>query len=344
MEQVNGILIIHQGALGDFILSLPALRTFRHHYPNAAIEIWGYPEILRLVEGSIYADRIYSIERERIAPLFTPDTPIPARLIERFRSFDLICIFGGEQQTSFVHNLQKIGAKKVYRIDPFPPSGAPTHVIDHQASQLVTAGLHGPLSTPALFPSQEAHQRAASLLEEREIDGTALLVALHPGSGSSAKVWSPRNCAELSRYLLNNDRVHLIVPFGPADEEHAEDYSNRISSDRILPATNLPLTELAALLKRCMLYVGNDSGVTHMAAAVGTPVIALFGPTDPRVWGPRGKGVHTLYRGVACSPCSREQMKGCLHRKCLESIRVEEVYRSVSKMMHEAVPLSFDSV
>ena len=103
---------------------------------------------------------------------------------------------------------------------------------------------------------------------------------------------APGNFAQLSTYLLGNDRVHLIVPIGPADKEHAEDYCHRISSDRMLPVTNLSLTELAALLKRCMVCVGNDSGVTHMAAAVGTPVVALFGPTDPRVWGPRGNRVH----------------------------------------------------
>lgn len=334
MEQVNGILIIHQGALGDFILSLPALRAFRHHYPGSSIEIWGYPEILRLVERSVYADRVYSIERERIASLFTPDTPVPASLTERFRSFDLICIFGGERQRPFVYNLKKIGAKKVFRIDPFPPDGSPAHVIDHQASQLSHLGLQAPLSIPELFPPEEAHQRASSFLEERKIDATALLVALHPGSGSNAKVWSIRNSAQLSRYLLNNDRVHLIVPIGPADKEHAEDYCNRISSDRILPVTNLPLTELAALLKRCGIYLGNDSGVTHMAAAVGTPVVTLFGPTDPRVWGPRGKDVRTVYRGVTCSPCSREEMKGCVHRKCLESIGVEEVYRMAREVIH----------
>jgi len=334
MEQVKRILIIHQGALGDFILSLPALSAFRHHYPDSSIEIWGYTEILRLVDKSIYADTISSIDRERIASLFAPDTPVPSSIIERFRSFDLMCIFGGERQTTFVHNLKRIGVKKVYRIDPFPPDGSHTHVIDHQASQLSSLELKVPLSTPTLLPPEEDGKHIASFLEQRKIDKKALVVALHPGSGSRAKVWPPGNFAQLSTYLLGNDRVHLIVPIGPADKEHAEDYCNRISSDRMLPVTNLSLTELAALLKRCMVCVGNDSGVTHMAAAVGTPVIAFFGPTDPRVWGPRGKRVHTVYRGVACSPCSREEMNGCLHKKCLESITAEDVYLMVRKIIH----------
>jgi ADP-heptose:LPS heptosyltransferase len=334
MEQVKRILIIHQGALGDFILSLPAIRAFRHHYPDTTIEIWGYPEILRLVDRSVYADMIYSIDRERIASLFTPDIPAPASVLERFRSFDLMCLFGGERQTTFVDNLRRSGVKKVYRIDPFPPDGSNTHVIDHQTSQLSTLGLKVPLSTPTLFPPEDDGKRVASFLEQRGIDREALVVALHPGSGSKAKVWSPGNFAQLSTYLLEDDQVHLIVPIGPADKEHAEGYCNLIASDRMLPVTNLPLTELAALLKRCMVYVGNDSGVTHMAAAVGTPVVALFGPTDPKVWGPRGKHVHTVYRGVSCSPCSREEMNGCLHKNCLESITVEEVYRLVRKIIH----------
>ena len=336
MEQVKRILIIHQGALGDFILSLPAISAFRHHYPDTTIEIWGYPEILRLVDRSVYADTIYSIDRERIASLFTQDPLVPASVLERFRSFDLICLFGGEKQTTFVDNLKRSGVKNVYRIEPFPPAGSNTHVIDHQASQLSPLGLKAPLSTPTLFTPEDDGKRFASFLEHRKIDREALLVALHPGSGSRAKVWPPGNFAQLSRYLLDNDRVHLIVPVGPADKEHAEGYCALISSDRIIPVTNLTLTELAALLKRCMVYVGNDSGVTHMAAAVGTPVVALFGPTDPGVWGPRGRRVRTVYRGVSCSPCSREEMHGCLHRKCLDSITVEEVYRSVRTLFQDA--------
>ncbi len=233
-----------------------------------------------------------------------------------------------------MHNLKRIGVKKVYRIDPFPPDGSNTHVIHHQTSQLAHLGLYVPLSTPTLFTTEDDGKHIASFLEQRKIDRNALVVALHPGSGSRAKVWSPGNFAQLSTYLLDNDRVHLIVPIGPADKEHEEAYCALISSDRIMPVTNLTLTELAALLKRCTVYVGNDSGVTHMAAAVGTPVVALFGPTNPEVWGPRGRRVHTVYRGVECSPCSREEMNGCLHRKCLESITVEEVYRSVRKMIY----------
>lgn len=335
MEQVKRILIIHQGALGDFILSLPAISAFRYHSPDTFIEIWGHLEILRLVDTSLYADTVYSIERERIAPFFTQDTLVPPRVIERFSSFDLILIFGGEKQTTFVHNLKKRGVRNVHRIDPFPPHGSNTHIIDHQASQLFLLGVKVPLKTPTLFPREADGKRMASFLEQRKLDKETHVVALHPGSGSRAKVWSPENFAQLSKHLLKDERIQLLVPIGPADKEHAADYCNIIASDRIIPVRNLSLGELAAILKKCRVYIGNDSGVTHMAAAVGTPVVALFGPTDPQVWGPRGKRVCIECRGVSCSPCSREEMNVCSHTKCLKSITVEDVYRSVKKMISD---------
>ena len=119
--------------------------------------------------------------------------------------------------------------------------------------------------------------------------------------------------------------------FSPADEEMVREYFSLIRLDTITPLTNLSLNELAAVLRKCDLYVGNDSGVTHLAAAVGIPVVALFGPTDPRVWGPRGDKVLTVYKGLECSPCSREKMRGCKNQRCMEEISVEEVYRRIKE-------------
>ena len=122
------------------------------------------------------------------------------------------------------------------------------------------------------------------------------------------------------------------MPLGPADEEVTQEYFSLIDSDAISTFNNLPLNQLAAVLKKCSLYLGSDSGITHLAAAVGTPVVALFGPTDPRVWSPRGDNVSIVYKAPECSPCSREGMRGCIHTKCLEGITVEEVYGKIKNM------------
>jgi ADP-heptose:LPS heptosyltransferase len=93
-----------------------------------------------------------------------------------------------------------------------------------------------------------------------------------------------------------------------------------------------PLEDLAALLGRCVGYVGGDSGVTHLAAAVGTPVVAVFGPTDPAVWAPRGPHVAIVRHRVPCQPCTWEAMWACSHRACLADLTVDAVVDAAARL------------
>ena len=131
--------------------------------------------------------------------------------------------------------------------------------------------------------------------------------------------------------------VRFLCPSAPSARSYIKTHSNGISSPSSIPLDNLPLDELAAILKQCDLYVGNDSGITHLAAAVGTPVVALFGPTDHQVWAPRGKSVSILHGKTDCAPCSREKMQVCPEQRCMETITVEEVYGKVAKMLQEMI-------
>jgi len=109
-------------------------------------------------------------------------------------------------------------------------------------------------------------------------------------------------------------------------EELRKDTSELCSEElHFISARNLNLAQVAALLCRADLYLGNDSGITHLAAAVGAPTVALFGPSDPRRWAPRGPTVRLLSLDVACSPCDLDVMKSCPHRKCLTEFLPEKV-------------------
>ena len=336
MKQVERILIMHQGAIGDFILSLPAIGTFRFHYPRASITIWGHPEILRLVDKSSYADDISSLEQPGLALFYTEQGFESSPLAERFTSFDIIAVFGGKQQSTFVANLKKTGVGNVYHIFTFPPPEAKTHVIEFQSTQLSALGLPLKTTVPELLLRDEADRNTTRFFKQRGLDKHTLTVALHPGSGSTKKTWNVRSFAALAEKLRSNHGAQIIVPVGPADTTVSEDYVKSMPSPGSIPLHNIPLDELAAILKQCALYVGNDSGITHLASAVGTPVVALFGPTDPGVWGPRGKRVSILYGKTDCSPCSRERMHGCMQQRCLEELSVEEVYRKVKEIMKDA--------
>ncbi|MDX1779302.1 MAG: hypothetical protein R3339_10510, partial [Thermodesulfobacteriota bacterium] len=151
MKQVERILIMHQGAIGDFILSLPAIGAFRFHYPRASIAIWGHPEILRLISSSSYADETSSLEKPGMSSFYADQGFESTPLAERFTFFDIICVFGGKQQSTLVANLKKTGVKKVHHIFPFPPPGVKTHVIEFQASQLSALGLPLKTTVPELL-------------------------------------------------------------------------------------------------------------------------------------------------------------------------------------------------
>lgn len=326
------ILIIHQGALGDFIVSLPAIRSVRETHPDSSIEIWGYPHILTLVEKRYYADRIASIHQEGLALLYSHRLTAPPALTERLRHFDLIVLFGGEAHNIFLANLHRQGITCTCRISSFPQEGGNTHVIDHQLEQISRLGMHRACAVPVLFPSEEDCSRAAAFFRDRHIDPAAFTVALHIGSGGLKKVWPPAHFAALTDTLVTRRGARVLVLVGPADEEGEREYRHHVSSLGISVLSNLPLRELAAILKRCTVYAGNDSGITHLAAAAGTPFVAIFGPTNPKVWGPRGKQIITLRGRAECAPCSREEMQSCGAQKCLEGITVEEVYNAIAEI------------
>ena len=325
------ILIIHQGALGDFIVSLPAIAAVRRSHPGSSVEIWGYPDILRLVEGRFYADAIDSINQEGMSRLYSEQASAPEALVARIRRFDPVILFGGDLQGTFADNLRKHGIRDVYRISSFPKEDGITHVIDHQLSQLSEMGIPAAGGVPELFPSREDEQHARHFFDTHVIEPDDFTVAMHIGSGSRKKVWPPDRFARLAETLVTRRGVRVVVLTGPADAELAREYRERTSSGSGLMLNCHPLPELAAILKRCSVFVGNDSGITHLAAAAGVPVVSLFGPTDPRVWGPRGNDVTILGGGASCSPCSREKMQNCAHQRCMEEISVEEVYEAVVK-------------
>jgi ADP-heptose:LPS heptosyltransferase len=140
----------------------------------------------------------------------------------------------------------------------------------------------------------------------------ALVVA--PGSGARAKNWPAVNFAAVARWWRARTRGEVIVLVGPVEEERG---GIGTLADSFITARNLSLAQVAALLSRADLYLGNDSGVTHLAAASGAPTAAIFGPSDPQCWAPRGAKVVLLRLGVACSPCTFTIMKECPHRECL---------------------------
>jgi ADP-heptose:LPS heptosyltransferase len=315
------ILVIRAGAIGDLIMTLPVLRALRRRFPGAYIEVTGHPHSLALIAGQREIDAVSSINRREVARLYVPNGPIPDALKRTFGAFDLIVAYVADTEGTLIGNLRRTGAKRVISWPPFPSRC--THEVDHLLDALRTLGIASSENVPELVPTPLDRAFAAHFWSTHNLRPHIPVLALHPGSGSSSKCWPPERFARIADWAIESLSAAVLLIAGPADEEARHQTLSRMKGTPVL-ATDWTLPRLAALLGRCTAFLGNDSGITHLAAAVGTPTVALFGPTDPRIWGPRGGHVAILHHETPCSPCDDRHRRRCFHRICMERIAINE--------------------
>ncbi|MBN2337946.1 MAG: glycosyltransferase family 9 protein [Acidobacteria bacterium] len=288
-------LVLHPGALGDVLLALPALGALRRAEPGAGITLACAPALPGPMLTA-YADRVLPLSAFPLHRLHGPDPPTEPD-IRFWESYDRVVSWTGAANDDFVRNLRSIHPDA--RIAPWRPApGEARHV-----SRLFIDSLSlGPEPTEAP-PAVRIHPDGASLeeggrwLREQGWEGQGALGMLHPGAGSPGKRWPPGNFIGLARRLACRNDLGLILMEGPAEEGLALGVAASLPAAACLPCVGLPLGPLAGVLGRCRFFVGNDSGVTHLAAALGVPTVALFGPTAPEQWAPLGESVTVLREG-----------------------------------------------
>ncbi len=272
--------MIRGGAIGDFILTLPAIKLLRNSFPAAHLEILGYQHIVALAQMSGYADATRSIEYGGLSTFFTRDGDLAPDLVAYFSSFQQVVSYLFDPDEIFANNLKRAGVRNFI-------AGSPKmNDQEHAARQLAR-----PLERLALY----LEDPAAVILpnEQGEIDPA--LVAIHPGSGSSAKNWPLERFVELGGRLLGRDESRrLLLVGGEADEDRVAQLAAVLPAEKVRLARNLSLLALACALQNCARFIGHDSGISHLAAAVGTPCLLLFGPTDPAIWAPVNPQVRVL--------------------------------------------------
>jgi len=326
-HHVQSILVIHQGALGDFILTLPALETLRKTFPQAKSIIVGYPRILELVEQRFYAERILPIDQRGMASFFVRGGPLDPSLSQLFGQFDLIAVFGRDEEGTLIGNLKRVCHGHILRIQPFPSQGEEIHSIDHLLRQFSRYGFRISGLNPKLHLKESDQNWGRDFWRSRGLAAgeRSRVIILHPGSGSKRKVWPLERFLRLAQILQDRLGSKILILFGPAEGSEVERVFDEMDPQTFIQVKGLSLLELASVIEGCRLFIGNDSGISHMASALRIPTIAIFGPTDPRVWSPRGEKVWVVRKEIACSPCSRERFLQCISSECLKGIEIEEV-------------------
>jgi heptosyltransferase-2 len=283
------ILVIRGGAIGDFILTLPALKLLRDGFPDARVEILGYKHIVALAENRFYAQATRSIEYGPLASFFSNQAELPIELIDYFAGFDLIVSYLFDPDQIFEANVRRCGVSDFIFADPKIDGS------EHAARQL--ARPLEQLGLKLIEPAAELYPSEADRREARDLVGAASssIVALHPGSGSGTKNWPIENWIALGNDLLSREsrKTKIAVVGGEADEVQLRELESVWNNREVFFAKNLPLLALAALLEDS-LFVGHDSGISHLAAAAGARCVLLFGPTEPAIWAPANKSVTVL--------------------------------------------------
>ncbi len=340
IKKIDRILIIRPCAIGDFVQTLPALKVLRENFSNAYVEILGKPSIVELAKGRFYADNTSNFDRGDISPLFlSGSTDFPKQLAAYITNFDLIVSYLKDSGNTFTDNLKKIGAANVISFDPLPyarycnhhsnTQDNKPHIIDHLLKPVLSLNKNGRgiNRTPNIFPTKDDKAFASDYFKKYGLAYSAKLAAIHPGSGSAKKNWPLLNFAKTAKYLLANYKVKLLLISGPADGQLAEEFKNCFSSNEAYEAKSIPLPQLAAILEKVDCFIGNDSGISHIAASVGTPTISIFGPTEPEIWAPRGKNVRIVKGQCPQSPPNPD----CKTGECLNNVDIDKVINHASK-------------
>lgn len=270
------VLVIFPGALGDLICLIPALRALGPRHRGASIDLMAREELARFSVGRMGIRQGYSIERREVSHLFGESAHLRDDARRFFGVFQRIYSFFASENRRFRDSMTLVTDGRA-SFHPFRPDGA-GHVA---AAYLRALGEPAEVLQCRLDVLPQDLDAAARRLESVGLDGNfALLI---PGSGSITKNWPAQRFAELAKHLKSRTPVAIVI--GPA-ETHLEQF---FVARRLTVLKDMELGQLAGIAAVASLFVGNDSGVSHLVAAVGLPGVALFGPSDPQRWRPLGR-------------------------------------------------------
>ncbi len=267
------ISMMRSGAIGDFVLTLPGVNALRTAYPRSTLRLIGNPSILRLAS----VENVVDINSAEVAGLYNPEGPVPERTRALFSDVDLLLAYAVDPGCRLQSRLAEIVRGRAIVFDPRPKGDV--HIVEHLLAPLRRMCIPVSDPMPRIRPAANELAYAGEILKKHGLSSP--LVAIHPGSGGREKCWPLTSYLELARRLRIRGAC-VIAACGPVERGAVDELKAHVPCQ--VPRD---LRSLAALLQGADLFIGNDSGPGHIAAAVDTPTLTLFGPTDAETWSPR---------------------------------------------------------
>jgi lipopolysaccharide heptosyltransferase I len=338
------ILILKPSSLGDIIQALPVLRLLKLHFREAEIYWWVDSRFAQLLEGDPDLAGIILFERRRwTSPAHWPEM-VGSVLSMRAQQFDWVidlqgllrsAVFSWLARGKFLIGLDspkeggREGANAFY--DLAVPASGGDHAIDRYLAILPV------LNVPAQAKFQWLPVRpqiAAAVARKWPQVGDARWIAIQPGARWPTKCWPAQNFAELVRLLAGRFPDTRFAVMGSADDKPRGEIIFRAAPERVLNLCGeTSLHEMVEWLRLCKLMITNDTGPMHVAAALGVPVVALFGPTDPHSTGPYGQLENVMRMDLPCAPCFKSSCSWKTPMECLTAISPQAVFEFARKKL-----------
>jgi heptosyltransferase-3 len=331
----RNILAIKLRYLGDVLLATPTLHALKLAYPEARLTVLvnrGTEDILR---GSPHVDEILPLDRGSVLQ--------QSRFILdiRRRRFDTVVDLTDGDRAAFLTWISGAGVRIGFNAEQrwtgrcyttVVTGGTGVHRIERDLAALAPLGIEARDRIPRIWLGPEDDARVDQLAAQLGIARDRSWVVIQPGARYWFKAWPPERFAEVADRLNDRFGCQVLVAGSPQEAALTQVVVDHAKSRLLNIAGRSDVRTLAALLKRSTLFVGNDTGAMHIAAAVGAPVVGLFGPSDPLEWGPRGGRAEVIYKGLDCRVCFHPTCQRG-EQNCMNLITVDEVMNAAARQI-----------
>jgi len=322
-------------SLGDLVLETPAIAAIHAWRPDLCIHVLAEPRFAPVFEGNAtvccevssgkFAETARELRRHRFPVIYNQHGgPRSALLTAASGSPRRVCWKGF--QFSFLYNVLVPDAKEFY-------GTAAVHTVEHRISQFYWTGLpRGPIPRAQVFPQQDALEFVGRILSQSGLERGAPYAVLQPSARLPEMRWPVERFAEVARWLRAERGIESVVNLSAGDQEIASGVQSALRADAIIPAP-LNIRELIALIAGARIFVGNDSGPVHLAAACERPSVVIYGPTNFVQWHPWRTEYRALHTDAVFDPQRGDKSLAVRERRSISSIGVEEVLNACYEVL-----------
>jgi heptosyltransferase II len=339
-KDIKKILIIRLSSLGDIVLTTPVIRTLKDEFPQAEIYFLTKSKYVTLLRSNSHLSGVIELDEKGVAGLLSTLHKI------RKLNFDLVIDLHSNLRSFFLRNFSKTKMKIKYdkrrwqrllMVHFKKIKVSSQHTVDSYLGCLKRLDIHTSNRIPELYLDEESKEFAEQLLAG--VSKNDILIGVVPGAKWESKKWGEENFAKAIEIINNRTKAKFVLIGGGEDENLMKRLKSLVEHINFIDAIGLSFPGLSAAINRCQVVLTNDSGPMHIAVALKVPVVAIFGPTHPKLgFSTLGERDTILCANVECSPCSLHGERECYQKTkiCMEKITPEMVADEVLEILEDS--------